>query len=115
MGLIEDLRLHVVMLLFAPLQQEAVESKLAAAIPSAEAGFSRLSISQRQLDHIRIFYCPVLLQLPTITRIFCFFGQPSEDTRDAPIAVLRPCQEPPAKQASNSPTPQAIARPLRRE
>ena len=43
MGLIEDLRLHVVMFLFAPLQQEAVGSALSAAIPSAEAGFSRVS------------------------------------------------------------------------
>ena len=43
MGLIEDLRLHVVMFLFGPLQQEAAESEVAAVIPSAEAGFSRLS------------------------------------------------------------------------
>ena len=103
------------MVLFVPLQQEALGRELDTAIPSAEAGFSSLSFFWNAAGtYLGLLLSSAFASSNNNKNMFFLPGQPAEETRDA-LAVLRACQEPPAKEAPQSPTPQAFVRPLRWE
>ena len=110
-----SLRTCICMVLFVPLQQEALGRELDTAIPSAEAGFSSLSFFWNAAGtYLGLLLSSAFASSNNNKNMFFLPGQPAEETRDA-LAVLRACQEPPAKEAPQSPTPQAFVRPLRWE